>query len=157
MRLLWERACWNGSLTLRSHALLSSWKESRMDKIPEGSTVILRAVVGSTVHGTNISDQADLDEMEIAVEPMRYVIGLQHWESSIVRTQPDGVRSRPGDLDLTIHSLRKFCRLSIKGNPSLLICLFVPDNALIEINPLGKELRQKRDMFLSKDAGATFL
>lgn len=125
--------------------------------IPEGSTVVLRAVVGSTVHGTNISDQADLDEMAIAIEPMRYVIGLQHWESSIIRTQPDGVRSQPGDTDLTIHSLRKFCRLSIKGNPSLLICLFVPDDALIEINPLGRELRQKRDMFLSKDAGGTFL
>lgn len=124
---------------------------------PEGSSIILRAVVGSTVHGTNISDQADLDQMAIAIEPMRYVLGLQHWESSIERTQPDGVRSQPGDLDLTIHSLRKFCRLSIKGNPSLLICLFVPENALLEINPLGKELRERRDMFLSKDAGATFL
>ena len=126
-------------------------------KVPEGSTIILRATVGSTVHGTNVSDTADIDEMAIAIEPMRYVIGLQHWESAVIRTQPDGVRSQPGDQDLTVHSLRKFCKLAIKGNPSLLIALFVPHEAVSERNEIGRDLQRNRQMFLSKDAGDTFI
>jgi RNA repair pathway DNA polymerase beta family len=68
--------------------------------IPRGSMVILRAVVGSTVHGTNVSQQDDRDEMALAIEPMHYVIGMRHWETTVQRTQPDGVKSGPGDLDL---------------------------------------------------------
>jgi hypothetical protein len=119
--------------------------------------VILRAVVGSTVHGTAVSDLADRDEMAIVIEPTSHVIGLHHWETTIERTQPDHVRSQPGDLDLTYHSLRKYCRLTARGNPTMLLPLFVPQSGIVEINTLGAELIAKRDMFLSKEAGEAFL
>ena len=108
-------------------------------QLPTGAVTILRAVVGSTVHGTNVTDQGDRDEIGIAVEPREYVIGLRHWETSVIRTAPDGQKSQPGDLDLQIHSLRKFCRLAAKGNPTILLPLFVPEDAIVEISPLGRE------------------
>ena len=125
--------------------------------LPAGTTTILRAEVGSTVHGTNVSDQGDRDEMAIAIEPMNYVIGMRHWETSVYRTAPDGQKSRPGDLDLVTHSLRKFCRLAAKGNPTMQLPLFVPESAIVEVNPLGRELIAKRSMFLSRECGKAFL
>jgi hypothetical protein len=125
--------------------------------LPRDTIVILRAVVGSTVHGTGVAQQDDRDEMAIAVEPPHYVIGLRHWETTVERTQPEGVRSGPGDLDLVTHSLRKYARLAAKGNPTMLLPLFVPDSAVVSINPLGRELLNCRDMFLSRDAGTAFM
>ena len=80
--------------------------------VPEGSTIILRAIVGSTIHGTAVAAQDDRDEMAIAVEPPAFVLGLREWETTVHRTQPEGVRSGPGDLDLVVHSVRKYARLA---------------------------------------------
>lgn len=119
--------------------------------------VILQAEVGSTVHGTNVDHSGDRDEMGIAIEPPHYVIGMRHWETSTIRTAPDWQKSQPGDLDLQIHSLRKFCRLAAKGNPAMQIPLFVPESARVVCNTLGRELVAKRDMFLSRQCGKAFL
>lgn len=125
--------------------------------LPKGSAVILRAIVGSTVHGTSVDNQGDRDEMALAIEPRDYVIGMRHWETTVLRTAPEGRKSGPGDLDLTIHSLRKFCRLAAKGNPSMLLLLFVPESALVDVNEIGRDLMAKRQMFLSREAGKSFL
>ena len=119
--------------------------------------VILRAVVGSTVHGTNVSQQDDRDEMAIAIEPMHYVIGMRHWETTVFRTQPEGVKSGPGDLDLVTHSLRKYCRLAARGNPTMQLPLWVPETGICEANELGRELIAKRSMFISRECGKAFL
>lgn len=126
-------------------------------QLPTGTITILRTIVGSTVYGTSVDGGGDRDEMAIAIEPMHYVIGMRHWETSIYRTAADGEKSKPGDLDLVTHSLRKFCRLCAKGNPSMLLPLFVPEDAIIEANELGRELIAKRSMFLSRECGKAFL
>lgn len=126
-------------------------------QLPEGSLIILRGVVGSTVHGTNVGAQDDRDEMALAIEPAHYVIGMRHWETTVQRTQPDGVKSGPGDLDLVIHSLRKYCRLAAKGNPTMQLPLFLPEDSIVECNELGRELIAKRSMFLSRECGKAFL
>jgi uncharacterized protein len=126
-------------------------------KIPEGSRTILRATVGSTVHGTSVAAQDDRDEMAIIVPPPSHVLGLQHLETEVYRTQPEGVRSGPGDLDLVIHTLQKFARLAARGNPTILLPLFVPESAIIEIDQLGREMIKEREMFLSRRSGAAFL
>lgn len=48
---------------------------------------------------------------------------LEHW---VERTQPEGARSGPGDLDLVAYNLRKYLRLALKGHPTVLLLLFVP-------------------------------
>lgn len=116
---------------------------------------ILRGVVGSTSHGTAIEGQDDRDEMGIFIELPENVCGLFPCEHYIYRDQPEGVRSQPGDLDLTLYSLRKFCRLAAQGNPSVVILLWLPHH--IVKHPLGAELIAIREAFISKDSGRRFL
>ena len=118
---------------------------------------ILRAQVGSGLHGINIEGQDDEDEMGVCVEPPDYVLGLRDFEQWVYRTKPEGVRSEPGDLDLTIYGLRKFTRLAAKGNPSILVLLFAPTHACKMKTGLGAELQGIADKFASKIAIRKFL
>ena len=101
--------------------------------------VILRATVGSTVHGLHHGGQDDRDEMAVFVEPPgvparaeagpgagRKLHPLEHWvERRSLRASVPG----PGDLDLVAYNLRKYVRLALKGHPTVLLLLFVPARA----------------------------
>jgi uncharacterized protein len=87
---------------------------------------IIRALVGSTLYGTGEHGQEDTDYMGVCIEPWESVLGLDHFEHWIWRTQPEGHRSGPGDVDITIYGLNKWMRLAVKGNPSILVLLFAP-------------------------------
>ena len=129
---------------------------------------ILRATVGSTVHGLHHGGQDDRDEMAVFIEPPEYLIGLrlarkqgvrnpyrfEHW---VERTRPEGARSGPGDLDLVAYSLRKYLRLALKGHPTVLLLLFVPDELTLVETELGRRLRQLRPAIVSKRAGRGYL
>jgi len=119
------------------------------------NNTILRGVVGSTAHGTAIEGQDDRDEMGICIEPPEYVCGMRRFEQFIQRDQPEGVRSQPGDLDLTIFSLRKYCHLAAKGNPTVLLLLWLPYYEYI--SDRGAELIALRSAFVSRRAGEAFL
>ncbi len=78
--------------------------------------------------------------MAIFLEPAQFLIGLQlarsgnSWgpfEHYVQRTQPEGARSGPGDLDLVAYSLRKWLRLAISGNPTVLLLLFSHVESLV--------------------------
>ncbi len=117
----------------------------------------MRAVVGSTVHGLSNRGTDDRDEMGVCVEPREYVLGLRAFEHWVYRTQPEGSPSGPGDLDLTIYGLRKFCRLAMKGSPTVLLLLFVDGEHLIERTDLGEQLQALAPAFISKRTGRAFL
>ncbi|KUP95678.1 nucleotidyltransferase domain-containing protein [Thermobifida cellulosilytica] len=125
-------------------------------RLAEEGTV-LRCQVGSGVHGVTVPGQDDRDEMGVCVEPPEYVIGLRTFEQYVFRTQPEGVRSGPGDLDLTVYSLRKWTRLALEGNPTVLLPLFVPDSEIVRIEEAGRELRANAHRFVSRHAGRRFL
>ncbi len=118
--------------------------------------LMLRVLVGSGVHGTAIGGQDDIDEMGVCVEPPQSVIGSKRFEHYTFRTQPEGVCSGPGDLDLVIYGLRKYAALAAQGNPTVLLPLFVPEHHVLFANDFGHELRANRALFLSKQAGARF-
>ena len=109
---------------------------------------ILRATVGSTVHGLHHGGQDDRDEMAVYVEPPEYLLGLARargirgglygFEHYVERTQPEGARSGPGDLDLVAYSLRKYVRLALKGHPTILLLLFVPGELVQVETELGR-------------------
>jgi uncharacterized protein len=128
---------------------------------------ILRATVGSTVHGLHHGGQDDRDEMAVFTEPPEFLLGLARareirgglygLEHYVERTQPEGVRSGPGDLDLVAYSLRKYLRLAMKGHPTILLLLFVPDDLVVTRTELGEELRALRPAILSRRAGQGYL
>lgn len=128
--------------------------------IYEQSTV-LRGVVGSTAHGLSLAGSDDLDEMAICIEPIQDVICLgQQFENFIYRSAADrtgkhDARSEAGDLDLTIFSLRKFCRLAASGNPTVLLMFYTPQLSIC--TEVGQQLRDMAPKFISKEAGKRFL
>ncbi len=123
---------------------------------------ILQTEVGSGVHGLAIDGQGDRDEMGICLEPPEFVIGLRKFEQYVRRTAaertgiPDA-RSEPGDLDLVVYGLRKWMRLALQGNPTVITPLFAPDEAIVHITPAGKDLRAELDMIVSRQAGRRFI
>jgi hypothetical protein len=119
---------------------------------------ILRTVVGSGLHGIAIEGTDDHDEMGVYVAPAYVVLGVQDYRDDYIwRTQPEGGRSGPGDVDLVVYSLRKYLRLAMKGNPTALLPLFAPEESVIISTDFGDELRSNRDWFLSNQAIERFL
>lgn len=119
---------------------------------------ILRCVVGSTVHGLQVEGQDDRDEMGICVEPIEHFFGMRKkFEQWVYRTKPEGVRSGPGDLDLTIYSLAKWARLAVRGNPTILTLLFVPAKHMIRYNTVGLELVEMRECFIGSNIFGPYL
>ncbi|GAB7003029.1 hypothetical protein JCM18899A_05000 [Nocardioides sp. AN3] len=138
--------------------------------------MILRIQVGSGVHGTSISGQDDRDEMGICLEPAAFVTGLarvprgidddaageiqfEQYQRHTVWDKPGGLanRSGAGDLDVVVYSARKWCRLALAGNPTVLLALFVPDEEVVYRNAVGAELVANSSRFVSKLAADRFL
>lgn len=119
--------------------------------------IIIEAVVGSTVHGTVVNDGLeDLDLMAVAIENADNFIGFNYRDSWVTRTKPMGVRSEAGDVDHVTYGLRKYLGLALKGNPSILLALFVPDTHIREITSEGNALRALAPDILSKQAYAPY-
>jgi hypothetical protein len=115
-------------------------------KLPD-STILL-VEVGSTAHGTGLPGGEDRDETGVVVESTEQVLGIGPKLRNVMqRTQPEGSRSGPGDVDRTLYSLRKFLRLCYNGNPSMLMSLWSP---VIEITPEGTELREAAAAFVGR-------
>jgi uncharacterized protein len=130
------------------------------------SGTILRGTVGSTVHGLHHGGQDDRDEMAIFLEPPEFLIGLRTAQSGssrgpfehyVERTQPEGARSGPGDLDLVAYSLRKWLRLALAGNPTVLLLLFSPPKTLLVCTERGAALRELAPAIVSRKAGPRFV
>src|SRR5689334_16023261 len=137
--------------------------------------MILRVQVGSGVHGTSVSGQDDRDEMGLCLEPPQFVTGLarvpngtrgvgpsvrfEQYERHTAWDRPGGVanRSGAGDLDVIIYSSRKWGRLALAGNPTVLLVLFVPDEEVVVRNEAGAELVANAHRFVSRLAAARYL
>ncbi len=137
--------------------------------------LILRVQVGSGVHGTSVTGQDDRDEMGVCLEPPEYVTGLarvpagtgagdatvefEQYERHTVWDRPGGLanRSGVGEVDVIIYSARKWCRLALAGNPTVLLPLFVPDEEVMLRSEVGAELVANAHRFVSRLAGDRFL
>lgn len=142
-------------MTSQTHPLLHAVNDSPTWRVARDGTILLTQV-GSTVHGVNVEGQDDRDELGICVEPADHVLGLSQFEQYEYRTQPVGARSGPGDLDLTVYGLRKWLRLALQGNPSVLVPLFVPITDVVFADSWGVELRRRSDLVASRRAGYRF-
>jgi uncharacterized protein len=137
--------------------------------------MILRVQVGSGVHGTAVTGQDDRDEMGLCLEPPEFVTGLarvpsgiggqsfsvrfEQYERHTAWDRPGGVaaRSGAGDLDVIIYSARKWARLALAGNPTVLLVLFVPDDEVVFRDQAGAELADNAHRFVSRLAASRFL
>jgi predicted nucleotidyltransferase len=118
---------------------------------------ILRGLVGSTVHGLSNPGTDDRDEMGVCIEPAEYLLGLRRFEHCVARTQPEGHPSGPGDVDLTIYGLQKFCALAVKGSPTVTLLFFVRAQDVLLTSDLGRDLQDLAPAFLSRRTARAFL
>lgn len=134
-----RRRIYNQSINIKGSHLFG------LDRYQE----ILRVEIGSTAHGTGLEGHTDRDELSVIIEPPGEVFGIgrQGFKTRMVRTQPEGVRSQPGDLDLTVYSLRTFFELAIAGNPSILAALWAP---VLSETQEGVALRNHRRAFIGR-------
>lgn len=100
--------------------------------------------------------------MGVCLEPRRYVVGFGKFEQWVYRSAAEregnaGARSRAGDLDLTVYSLRKWARLALQGNPTVLLLLFLPGSATVVRTKIGEQLQELAPAFASRRAGRRYL
>lgn len=130
-------------------------------RIADEGTILL-SEVGSSLHGTSVAAD-DLDLMGVCIEPPEAVIGFENFEQYEWKTaweRPGGRdnRSGPGDTDKTVYSLRKWMRLAMNGNPTVLLLLFSPRGRILQIAQEGEELRERMPKYiLSRQAGDRFI
>src|SRR3954463_14276188 len=117
---------------------------------------ILRVLVGSQVYGLMRTDgHSDRDEKGVCIEPMEAALTLTgefeqyEYRSAKERTGDSHAKSEPGDLDLTIYSLRKFLSLAVKGNPSIIEMLFVKGEGMLAHDARGLQLQEMAPFIIS--------
>ncbi len=137
--------------------------------------MVLRVQVGSGVHGTAIAGADDRDEMGIALEPAAFVTGIarlaatdpqgrthrrvfEQFEAHTAWDRDGGLdeRSGAGDLDVVVYAARKWARLALAGNPTVLLPLYVPEEEVVFVDAAGHELRANAERFASRAAADTF-
>lgn len=121
---------------------------------PYHGAVIMTFIGGSQLHGAKLQETDDTDWYGLFIEPPAKALGTDSYEHFVHTTGGERGGNRPGDVDVTLYSLRKWAGLACKGNPSVLHFLF----ATPEFNHLlWARLAIKRDVFLAKSHVGAFL
>lgn len=118
---------------------------------------ILLTETGSTAYGTNVGT-GDLDVLGVFVEPLDHIFSLRKPAGSWCWTSGDlKERGTPTDVDITLHSLRKFMKLAAAGNPAILHMLFAQRIQLAGSSTFQATLLQgHRNSFISRQAGPKY-
>jgi uncharacterized protein len=122
---------------------------------------ILRCIAGSESTGTSVGGN-DRDELGVFIEPLSAAHGFSQIESVVYRTAAErsgkhDAPSEPGDLDLTLYTLRKFLQLCLKGNPTVISLLFAPKEQCSVLTAEGKELQALAPHIIHKGTANAFL
>lgn len=106
-------------------------------------TPLFWKVWGSHSHNTALPE-SDHDYLVIYIAPTDSILGLTPVKETMTRKDPD----------VEAHEVGKFCRLLLKGNPSMVECLFTEKRCTLVAGREGwnpwHELRGVRRAFLSR-------
>ena len=108
---------------------------------------ILRGVAGSRMLGLN-TPESDTDILGICIEPIGSAMGVgapfEQWVDEKAQTQ--------------IYGLRKFVRLALKGNPSMLCLLWMnPESGLLIRDARGSQLQELAPNIVHRKATGAYL
>jgi predicted nucleotidyltransferase len=100
--------------------------------------ILLSGIVGSTAYGL-AREGSDIDRLGVYAVDTAELHGLHTPKESHVTTDPDQ----------TLHEARKWCRLALSCNPTVMELVWLDDYEIR--TELGNELVAIRDSFLSAD------
>lgn len=109
-----------------------------------GKNIILLGLGGSYSYGTNNED-SDVDVRGVALNSKEEILLARPFEQVLDNTT-----------DTVIYSFTKFVKLLADANPNILEMLFLEPEHYLYLSPIGQELINKRDIFLSKKVLYTF-
>jgi len=120
-----------------------------------GQGCVLLGWRGSVAHGTYVPPEEpdafdDRDLMGVVVPDEEYALGLREFGSR------GTVEVRQGQWDVVCYEWRKALRLLAKGNPNMLALLWMPDEMYAWIEPAGRMLLDRRELFSSMRAYPAF-
>ena len=107
---------------------------------------ILKVVHGSVLYGTNMPS-SDIDYKGVAVSPMKMYLGVAD-----VFEQAEKYANKGAECDEVIYDVRKYCKLAMGANPTILETLFIPEECIVEVKSAGRYLLENADHFLSQKA-----
>lgn len=105
---------------------------------------------GSQAYGTNIAT-SDLDMKGVCIEPSEFHLGFLHNFE-----QHERMANKGHPHDSVVYSLKKFAKLAADCNPNIIEVLHVDSQDVLSCDEFGEELRDIRDLFISKKARFTF-
>lgn len=109
-----------------------------------GDNIILLGLGGSHAYGTNV-ETSDLDVRGCALNSKAEILTRENFEQVVNQ-----------ETDTTIYSFNKLIDLLIKANPNVLECLGLKQEHYLYLSPIGQELLNNTDMFLSKKVIQSF-
>lgn len=119
-----------------------NWLENR---------TILLTKAGSHIYGTN-TENSDIDYKGVCIPPVEYYLGLKSInEYNKSGGKNFGERNTKDDIDIVVCHINKFVIQAMQGIPNNLDILFCRDEDIIYMDEFGKELRNLRKEFLSKE------
>ena len=109
-----------------------------------GNRIMLLGVSGSYGYGTN-RDGSDIDFRGVMLNLPSDLIGLTKFEQYV-----------DSNTDTVIYTFNKFIELVLNCNPNTLEILGLDPDQYVIISPMGQELLDHRDLFLTKRAAVSF-
>lgn len=128
-----------------------------LKEIPELSQWdILTGYRGSIAHGMYVpkSDPNSIDDkdiMSIIVPPKDYYLGLKKFGSKGTK------EIKYNEWDIVIYEVKKFLGLLEKGNPNVLLMLWLDKTDYIKVTKEGELLISYKDLFVNKNVYHSFV
>jgi len=118
-------------------------------------------MMGSVAYGVS-NDTSDIDVYGFCIPPHEvvfpyhhgYIFGFDNPTNNFEQYQQHHIKdvNINKEYDITIYNIVKYFQLCMDGNPNMVDSLFVPDRCVLFQTKIGKMVREKRYLFLSKKA-----
>ena len=119
-------------------------KQQHSDLIPEDKNICLLGLQGSRALGLAQTNDADYDFRGVFIAPNDQLLGLTQLKETI----EINMGAKDGEAEIVLHELKKFFKLALKGNPSILHLFFVPKwNIKTDV---GDQIIANKNIFLGE-------
>ena len=115
--------------------------EKTFETIRKENRLLYEYVRGSQAYGLAI-ETSDTDTAGVYLESIRTLLGTQPTSEEMIQDAKH---------DNVWYGLRRYMQLLCISNPNMIESLYIPERCVLYEHPIMRMLKEKRNMFLSKD------